>query len=1514
MGRALRAALGSAVLAASFWMAAASQAREVPYFSPASDPDRQGFVRIANRSEVAGTVSIEAIDDAGTRFGPVALSIGGGETVHFNSDDLEAGNADKGLPDGVGDGSGAWRLEMGTDLDIEVLAYLRHKDGFLTAAHDLVPREGGRYRVPFFNPASNWRQVSLLRLTNPGTETATARIQGIDDAGDGGQAETTVAPGASRTLSAQDLEGMGLGDGRGKWQLVVDADQPLRVMSLLRSPTAHLTNLSTAPDTAELDDGRVVHRVPLVPAAGGNVQGFVRVINHGGDSGEATVRAIDDSGIERGTLTLALAGRQTVGFNSDDLARGNADRGLTGSVSAGEGDWRLEIESDLPIEVLAYARTKDGFVTSLHDAAPAVGRDRHVAVLNPGANWRQVSSLRLVNPGDEMAEVSIAAVDDAGESRGLGASALIPAGASATWTALELEDGTGSGLAGAIGDGAGKWRLRVTSRQPVRAMSLMTSPTGHLTNLSTSTLPPAVRQVALTASVEVPWGVGGVGEVTVASLGGDSAEAPADGSSSVLVASDDGGTVLLALADEDGGYLDGGSGSADVGIESTAVALAAAASGHRLHQIDRTLASAIRDHADFGRLVELLTGLMASDGNYLDRLYDYPDAVALVQVVASGAVEALAASGTGSFVGPVPVRVKRALRARAVPSGQVDGVVKGEDDFYCWEDNRVISVVGGVVTWIVDGIENAIRWVLGQERKGSRYQAPCSPWRFVSGIGPMTWTWYGDPAYAKGLESISINWANPVLDLAKDYYEVAIEAAWNGVPFLAVNTEVPEGLFSRQHFIGNPNYVNFAMEAHTESAGSEDSYKGWTHVPGNVNAINKLFSSGARMSEAHDLLETTKPDVARIRFTRHRFGFLSDDEPEKLVSWLNAIDLGLAAANLLTGGFSGARKALRSGDGWKGCVKVMARGAASDQLEGAAGGWTQGTADDLWNFFSGVGGTLLTALGNAATEPACQSVLAAAGTAGALNSAAKMAGKLAPFGWAKLPFDIANETLPVAVAYFSPRANGATYHLTWSWQEDDGRFWYVSRVSKTAPPAARFAYEQGDGFKVALDASGTVAGDSDDLEFHWIFPGRGHPGGSSVRGEQVTYDFGAAGDYRVDLVVTDGNGETGRFSSSVKVTAGRPPTVGAVHCALTGEGKVRLSADFGDEDGDLDRVEWCPRADCGEGEWTDSFVDEIVLDGARGTHARIAAVDEGGNRTETTCRVEGASTPPEPTEPPREAGATFRETLRHGGQGPEMVVIPAGSFRMGCLNDDGDCRKWEFPVHEVTIPQAFAVSKYEVTFDDFDRFLEAEGYDLRTVGEQTYYLRGHRVAGDNGWGRGIRPVVEVSWHKAKDYVAWLSSETGADYRLLSESEWEYAARAGSTTKYSWGDEVGTNRANCDGCGSQWDDDRTAPVGSFAPNDFGLHDMHGNVSEWVEDCIQRSYDYEGAPSDGSAWTEGDCVTNLYEGPRRVLRGGDWPGRPEGLRSADRAALWPSSTVAYSDTGPSLGFRVARTLAP
>ena len=227
---------------------------------------------------------------------------------------------------------------------------------------------------------------------------------------------------------------------------------------------------------------------------------------------------------------------------------------------------------------------------------------------------------------------------------------------------------------------------------------------------------------------------------------------------------------------------------------------------------------------------------------------------------------------------------------------------------------------------------------------------------------------------------------------------------------------------------------------------------------------------------------------------------------------------------------------------------------------------------------------------------------------------------------------------------------------------------------------------------------------------------------------------------------------------------------------------------------------------------------------------------------------------------------------------PEMVVIPAGSFKMGCVSGI-DCVSDEEPVHEVKI-DSFALSKYEVTFEEYDAFTDATGRE--------------RVD-DRGWGRGQRPVINVSWYDAMAYAAWLSKQTGKTYRLPSEAEWEYAARAGTTTKYSWGNEIGINRANCDGCGSQWDDKMTAPVGSFEANAWGLYDLHGNVWEWVQDCWNENY--EVAPADGSAWTAGDC-------DQRVFRGGSGLSALGYLRSARR--LNHSTESRYRD----LGFRVAR----
>ena len=242
---------------------------------------------------------------------------------------------------------------------------------------------------------------------------------------------------------------------------------------------------------------------------------------------------------------------------------------------------------------------------------------------------------------------------------------------------------------------------------------------------------------------------------------------------------------------------------------------------------------------------------------------------------------------------------------------------------------------------------------------------------------------------------------------------------------------------------------------------------------------------------------------------------------------------------------------------------------------------------------------------------------------------------------------------------------------------------------------------------------------------------------------------------------------------------------------------------------------------------------------------------------------------------------TFKECAKNC---PVMVVVPAGEYVMGSSASETGRSDNEGPQHKVTIAKPFAVSKFEITFDDWDACVE---------------FGGCAYVSDSGWGRGTRPVINVTWSDAQKYVAWFSRITGQTYRLLTEAEWEYAARAGTNTAYSWGDEIGKGKANCNGCGSVWDNKQTSPVDAFAANSFGLHDMHGNVWEWVQDCYQVSYD--GAPSDGSAWTSGNCAN-------RVRRGGSWGSDPRSLRSAYRDWL-PTDVRNYN-----IGFHVGRTLAP
>jgi len=305
----------------------------------------------------------------------------------------------------------------------------------------------------------------------------------------------------------------------------------------------------------------------------------------------------------------------------------------------------------------------------------------------------------------------------------------------------------------------------------------------------------------------------------------------------------------------------------------------------------------------------------------------------------------------------------------------------------------------------------------------------------------------------------------------------------------------------------------------------------------------------------------------------------------------------------------------------------------------------------------------------------------------------------------------------------------------------------------------------------------------------------------------------------------------------------------------------------------------------------------------------------------TLSLVSGQQPKAQPLTPEQERTLKPKDSFKECDTCPEMVVVPAGSFTMGSPASEKGRYEDESPQHRVTIAKPFAVGKFEVTVDQFAAFVKDTDYNAGSECYSFNISRWERREGlswrNPGFSQGeSHPVACLNWRDAKAYVEWLAKKTGKQYRLLSEAEWEYAARAGTATRYHFGDNEDAlcrygngpdqhAKQNIRGA-SRWpivscDDGYayTAPVGTFAANDFGLHDIHGNVREWVEDCWNDMY--IGAPTDGSAWTVGECN-------RRVLRGGSWANYPRNLRSALR------------DRGPSdfrsdgNGLRVARMLAP
>lgn len=274
-------------------------------------------------------------------------------------------------------------------------------------------------------------------------------------------------------------------------------------------------------------------------------------------------------------------------------------------------------------------------------------------------------------------------------------------------------------------------------------------------------------------------------------------------------------------------------------------------------------------------------------------------------------------------------------------------------------------------------------------------------------------------------------------------------------------------------------------------------------------------------------------------------------------------------------------------------------------------------------------------------------------------------------------------------------------------------------------------------------------------------------------------------------------------------------------------------------------------------------------------------------------------------------GAGRTEWFRDHELGPEMVVVPAGKFLMGTTDTEiaalsasyGDNFKDEAPQHEVAIPQPFAVGRFAITFDEWEA-AQRDGSWPRVTG-----LPPRTPEDTGGWGRGRRPVINVSWADAQAYVKWLCAKTGQTYRLLSEAEWEYACRVGTESAFWWGDSISSSQANYNAMKVYWGGsigeyrERTVPVDQFQPNPWGLYQVHGNVWEWVEDCWNESYadKPDSLKATGEAWTTGDC-------DRRVLRGGSWISFPFRLRSASRSGNY------RVDRSSTFGFRLARTLTP
>jgi len=467
------------------------------YFAnPASNVTQQTFLRFINPNDTSTDIELYAIDDAGNRSKrpPISFTLAAQASKQINAQELEAGSISKGLTSNFCDGQGKWQLQIRSSNAIQVMSLIRTPDGFLTSVNDTVLISGDDNLAFFANPASNVNQQTFLRIVNTADVAGTVSISAVDDAGIASNTITfELAAFESKQLNAQDLElgnenkGLtgSLGDGTGKWRLNISSVLALEVMSLIRTPDGFLTNLSGM--VAEAGAG--LHIIYFGnPAAATEKQTFLRIINTSAQPSSVTISAVDDSGLAAplGDISFMLAANQSIQMNAGDLETGNSGKGLTGMLGSGTGRWRLTVSANTALQVMSLIRTPDGFLTNLSRTTPVLGNINEVLIFNPASNVNQRSSLRLVNSSNGIASVTISGIDDSGENAPGGTlSFIIAANSAIELTAQDLELGNvPAGLMGALGNGVGKWRLKVISATELQVQSLLNTPSGFLTNLS----------------------------------------------------------------------------------------------------------------------------------------------------------------------------------------------------------------------------------------------------------------------------------------------------------------------------------------------------------------------------------------------------------------------------------------------------------------------------------------------------------------------------------------------------------------------------------------------------------------------------------------------------------------------------------------------------------------------------------------------------------------------------------------------------------------------------------------------------------------------------------------------------------------------------------------------------------------------------------------------------------------------------------------------------------------------